>query len=118
MVASEYTPAGYVSGAFPSPGKTFPYIHDFGSILRFTEVNFGLDLVYPDTNYYADANAPDNADNNVPLSDFFNVNAPRTFTIISTPYPPSKFRNYYTTPQNGVLPTPTGPDGTPGEEDD
>ena len=42
MVVSEYTQVGYVSGAFPSPGKTFPYIHDFGSILRFTELNFGL----------------------------------------------------------------------------
>lgn len=109
---------GYVSGAFPSPGKTFPYIHDFGSILRFTELNFGLkNITYPDS-YYADANAPDGANNNVPLSDFFNVNTPRSFTSISTPYPPSKFRGYYTTLQNGTYPTPTGPDGTPGEEDD
>ena len=118
MVVSEYTPAGYVSGAFPSPGKTFPYVHDFGSILRFAEFNFGMGLVYPLTNYYADANAPDGAEGNTPLSDFFNTSTPRGFTTISTPYPPSKFRNYYTTPQNGVYPTPTGPDGSPGEEDD
>jgi hypothetical protein len=42
----------------------------------------------------------------------------RSFTSISTPYPPSKFTGYYTTPQNGVLLVPTGPDGTSGEEDE
>ena len=119
IVVSEYTPAGYVSGALPNPGKTFPYVHDFGSILAFTEHNFNLNFIdQSGGNGYADRNALDNVPPNIPLSDFFNVNAPRTFTSISTPYPASTFQNFYITPQNGVLPTPTGPDGTPGEEDD
>jgi phospholipase C len=118
LVVSEYTQAGYVSGACTTcPNKTFPYVHDFGSLLRFTELNFGMTLIYPNTNYYADANAPDGADHNVPLSDFFNVNSPRTFTDIATPYPASTFRSYYTTPQNGVYLTPKGPDAISGEAD-
>jgi phospholipase C len=120
LVVSEYTQAGYVSGAFPSPGKISPYVHDFGSILAFTEHNFGMNFVYPGTVYYADFNAPDwSVDHKtvVPLMDFFGLSNQRTFTPISTPYPPSKFKNYYTTLQNGAYPTPTGPDGTPGEED-
>jgi hypothetical protein len=27
------------------------------------------------------------------------------------------FQGYYATPQNGVYPTPTGPDAVPGEDD-
>ena len=67
--------------------------------------------------HYADVNALDNANGNSPLSDFFKLNDHRTFTSISTPYPPSFFQNWYTTPQNGVDPVPTGPDGTAGDED-
>jgi phospholipase C len=115
LVVSEYTQAGYVSGALPSPGKQPKYEHDFGSILRFIEYNFGMLEIAPP--YYADANTLDSANNNVPLSDFFSTSNQRSFTSISTPYNPAVFRGYYTTLQNGVYPVPTGPDGTSGEED-
>jgi hypothetical protein len=117
LVVSEYSQAGYVSGACTGscPNKVFPYVHDFGSILRFTELNLGMQLI--DSPYYADANAPDGANGNVPLSDFFSLSNQRSFTPIATPYPPSKFTSYYTTLQNSVYPVPTGPDGTSGEED-
>jgi hypothetical protein len=124
MVVSEYTQAGYVSGACGSGGCTndvFPYQHDFGSILAFTEYNLGMQFVDLPHKGYADYNAPDWSTDHkahVPLSDFFSLSNQRSFTGISTPYPPSKFTTYYTTPQNGVLPVPTGPDGTSGEEDE
>jgi phospholipase C len=118
LVVSAYTKAGYVSGALPSPGKVFPYVHDFGSVLTFVENNFGLpNIDQSGRDGYADLNAPDNQKGNIPLSDFFSTSYKRTFTQISTPYPPGTFQSYYTTPQNGVYPTPTGPDGGPGEED-
>ena len=60
-------------------------MHDFGSILRFTEYNFGMSLIYPNTNYYADANAPDGANGNTPLSDFFQLRTARPFVPISIP---------------------------------
>ncbi|HXM24293.1 MAG TPA: hypothetical protein VN948_23765 [Terriglobales bacterium] len=69
---------------------------------------------------YADYNAPDWSTDHktvVPLSDFFSLSNQRNFTNILTPYPPSKFTGFYNTPQNGVYPMPTGPDGTSGEED-
>jgi hypothetical protein len=69
-------------------------------------------------NGYADLNTLDGASGNVPLSDFFKLSNQRSFTSISTPFPPSKFETYYSTPQNGVVPVPTGPDGTSGEEDE
>jgi phospholipase C len=118
LVVSEYTQAGYVSGAISGP-PTYPppkrFTHDFGSILRFTEYNFGMPEIAPP--YYADANTLDSANNNVPLSDFFSTSNQRSFTSIRTPYNPAVFRGYYTTLQNGVFPVPTGPDGTSGEED-
>jgi len=73
------TYSGYVSGAcgaspLPAcPNKVFPYEHDFGSILAFTEYNFGMSQIYPTTKYYADYNAPDWSNDYktvVPLSDF------------------------------------------------
>jgi hypothetical protein len=115
LVVSEYTQAGYVSGALPSPGKLPKYEHDFGSILRFTEYNFGMSEIAPP--YYADANTLDSANNNIPLSDFFSTSNQRSFTSINTIYDPGVFRGFYTTLQNGVYPVPTGPDGTSGEED-
>jgi phospholipase C len=51
-------------------------VHDFGSILRFVETNFGLSLIGPGT--YADAYADD-------LSEFFN-GEPRQFTKIHANY--------------------------------
>jgi hypothetical protein len=119
LVVSEYTQAGYVSGACQNGScnnDTFPYQHDFGSILAFTEYNFGMPPIAKP--YYADFNALDGANGNVPLSDFSLLNNQRTFTNISTPYPPSKFTGYYTTLRNGAYPVPTGPDGTSGEEDE
>ena len=124
LVVSEYTQAGYVSGACGSNGCTndvFPYQHDSGSILAFTEYNLGMQFVDLPDKGYADYNALDwstDHKTHVPLSDFFSLSNQRGFTSISTPYPPSKFTTYYTTPQNGVLPVPTGPDGTSGEEDE
>lgn len=39
---------------------SFPYIHDFGSILRFIELNFGVGQIAPAPfiSEYADINAP------------------------------------------------------------
>jgi hypothetical protein len=51
-------------------------VHDFGSILRFVETNFGLSLIGPGT--YADAYADD-------LGEFFQ-GAPRGFTKIRAKY--------------------------------
>jgi Phosphoesterase family len=101
---SGYT--GYVSGACgasplpPCPNKIPPYIHDFGSILRFTELNFGMPLIDAADNGYADANAPDlQPPGNVPLSDFFPlpVTQPRTFTHINTVKDYKWFQKFYST---------------------
>src|SRR5580704_581837 len=53
----------------------------------FPEPNFGMSLIYPRTNYYADANAPDGANGNTPLSDFFPLplKQPRPFVSIPVP---------------------------------
>lgn len=119
LVVSEYTPAGYVSGALPNPGRQPIYEHDFGSILAFTEWNFNFNPQFVAEPYYADYNAldwgPDR--NNIPLSDFFSLSGQRAFTPISTPYPRSAFTGYYTTLHHGIYAIPTGPDGTSGEED-
>lgn len=65
IVVSAYTPAGYVDND----------VHDFGSLLRFTESNFGLGLIGP--GYYADSYADD-------LSAFFLRNRrPRPFHRIN-----------------------------------
>jgi phospholipase C len=64
LVVSAYTPAGYVDNGN----------HDFGSILRFVENNFGLSLIGP--GYYADSYADD-------LSSFFPKSNPRTFVQIN-----------------------------------
>jgi hypothetical protein len=87
LVVSAYTPAHYVSGSPSQGGETFPFLHDFGSILAFIENNFGVNQVgginppYP----FADVNAPDNARGNIPLSDFFPIpqNQPRQFQGIT-----------------------------------
>jgi hypothetical protein len=100
LVVSPYTGtyqngaySGYISGACgasplpPCPNKTFPYMHDFGSILAFTEYNFNMGQIYPGTNYYADYNAPDwgTRRQNIPLSDFFPLSTARPFVPISIP---------------------------------
>jgi len=115
LVVSQYTKAAYVSGGCTSgcPNSTFPFVHDFGSILAFTEWNFGIKQIdQSGLNGYADYNAPDwSADHqtHVPLTDFFDLRWQRPFTNISTPYPASFFQGYYAT--YDVLPT--GPDGGP-----
>jgi phospholipase C len=63
IVISAVTPAGYVDN---NP-------HDFGSILRFVETNFGLGQIGPGT--YADAYSDD-------LQDFFTLGTPRQFVPI------------------------------------
>jgi len=98
LVVSQYTPAGYVSGAcggdtgYPCPnlGPTngIYYGHDFGSILAFIENNFqlpvgGINLSEcpPNAQYpcflFADANAPElqpqNGGTRIPLGDFFGL---------------------------------------------
>jgi phospholipase C len=112
LVASEYTKAGYVSGACTGncPNKALTYQHDFGSILAFTEYNFGMPFIdQSGDNGYADYNAIDRANGNIPLSDFFSLSNQRNFTNITTPYSPSFFENYYVS----FAPyAPPGPDGT------
>jgi hypothetical protein len=122
MVVSEYTGApkkgggytGYVSGACTGncPNLNPPFVHDFGSILAFTEYNFNLPFIdQAGDNGYADYNAPDWSPDHrtyVPLSDFFSLYPNgRPFTSIDSPFPASGFYTYYT--DNGT--SPTGPDG-------
>ena len=85
LVVSAYTPSGYVSGActpLNCPNANFPYVHDFGSILRFIESNFQLGRIAPPGFAYADAVAPDSIQGHVPLSDFFTLTTPRNFVSI------------------------------------
>jgi phospholipase C len=103
LVVSAWTPQGYVSG---SPSQAVqPYVHDFGSILNFTEWAFGksqtsIGEISPNY-HYADFLAPDApfSDNNITqysLSDFFVSfsNQPRPFTqIIGWKYDTSCFLN-------------------------
>jgi Phosphoesterase family len=121
LVVSPYTGTptqngytGYVSGACggtgqPScPNKVFPFVHDFGSILRFTELNFGLpNIDQSGKNGYADRNAPDNVPPNIPLSDFFGLSTKRDFIHISTDQPYTYFQSHSQYDPNWV---PTGPD--------
>jgi hypothetical protein len=104
LVVSAYTPAGYVSGKLPSPGETFPYIHDFGSILAFIENNFlgsgAIGQINPQYQF-ADAHAPDGVGGNIPLADFFTISPsqPRPFQSITIPtawqgYDANYFLNY------------------------
>lgn len=88
LVVSPYTPPGYVSGACVGTSCTndqFPYQHDFGSILAFTEYNFTMQFIAKP--FYADYNAPDWSSDHtthVPLSDFFGSTT-YNFTNISIP---------------------------------
>jgi phospholipase C len=76
LVVSAYTPAGYVDNDN----------HDFGSILRMIESNFGLGLIGP--GYYADSYADD-------LSAFFTLTKPRPFATISAQVGAAYFRAYH-----------------------
>jgi hypothetical protein len=104
------TYSGYVSGNTITQGEVFPYIHDFGSILAFTEQNFGIPIgeINAQNNYdFADGRAPDGAGGNIPLADFFGLTKPRTFTTIPTYNP----LTYYT--NNPAGPAGPGDDGDP-----
>jgi hypothetical protein len=98
LVVSEYTKAGYVSG--PCNGTscrndTFPYQHDFGSILAFTEYNFGMSFIdQSGKKGYADFNALDGANQNIPLSDFFKLSDQRNFFSIPTDKSYTYFQNH------------------------
>ncbi|HXM20669.1 MAG TPA: alkaline phosphatase family protein [Terriglobales bacterium] len=99
LVVSAYTAAGYVSGTPSQGGKTFPYIHDFGSILAFIENNFlgfnQIGQINPTYNF-ADNFAPDFKPNppHVPLADFFPLRSPRQFQPITLP-PGAPDANYF-----------------------
>jgi hypothetical protein len=93
---------GYVSGAcgtgepnqcpfFGPPTNPLEFVHDFGSILAFTEWNFSFNPMFIDgaDKGYADYNAPDwSPDHKTtpPLSDFFQLplNQPRQFVPVPT----------------------------------
>ena len=106
--------SGYISGnTITQGGEVPPYIHDFGSILAYIEFNFlgrsGIGAINSQNSYdFADGHAPDATNGNIPLSDFFGLSTPRTFTVIptSTAYPLSYFTN-----------NPAGPAG-PGDDGD
>jgi phospholipase C len=123
LVVSPFTKAGTVSGPLV-PAVAFPpkypppaqWIHDFGSILAFTEQNFypaGTQIA-PAGYTYADSNSFDvtfNGQTVVPLWEFFNNGSMRTFTPISAPYNASFFENYYNTDgPDGMRHFPQGPD--------
>ena len=108
LVVSPYTNP-YVSGACgkgtgadcPNLGKASGYIfgqytHDFGSILAYTEWNFGLPNIDQANNGYADWNAPDwstDHQSHIPLSEFFGSR--RSFTSIKTPYHYTCFQTHH-----------------------
>jgi len=90
LVVSAYTQDGTVSGGgVQTPNCTDPtvlYCHDFGSILKFIENNWGLPSVgLQDGLNYADDFAPDNKNSNVPLSEFFSLTSPKNFEPIAIP---------------------------------
>jgi hypothetical protein len=103
LAVSAWTPQGYVSGS-PSQAAP-PYVHDFGSILNFTEWALGqnqtsIGEISPGY-HYADFLAPDapfacktQCPQKWSLADFFVpfTNQPRQFTnIIGAKYPTSCF---------------------------
>jgi len=125
LVVSEWTKPATISGACggtqyppcPNFGQNDEYVHDFGSILAFTENNFtqqGLNLppIAPTGYTYADQNSLDRTYNShpaVPLWDFFTASQPRGFTKINPIYTgdtASSFENYY---QNNNV-SPIGPE--------
>jgi phospholipase C len=134
LVVSPYTKAGTVSGPLPAgyppkwpPPYSGPYtanpypnpcwIHDFGSILAFTEQNFypaRSRRIAPSGFVYADDNTFDTECNGtaaVPLWEFFNSSTILPFTAISAPYAPTYFETYTSKKQaDGTYPTLQGPD--------
>jgi hypothetical protein len=106
------TYSGYVSGDTRTVGETQKYVHDFGSILAYIEYNFlgasKIGAINAQNQYlFADGHAPDAANGNIPLSDFFPLPAARTFTAIPIM---SHQQSYFTN-------NPAGPAG-PGDDGD
>jgi phospholipase C len=122
LVVSAYTKPGTVSGAcgtgepnacpyFGQIGQTanYQYVHDFGSILAFTENNFNIPIgtigpmQYPFADYYAPDSYTTNNGTNIPLQEFFNLSSPSTFTPIAVPitYDEDFFENYQGSPEDG-----------------
>jgi hypothetical protein len=107
LVISKYARPGYISGPCQNgscQNDKQPYIHDFGSILRFIETVFGIPGHIDDANHYdyADAQAPD-ATPTCPvslcpyaLSDFFDFTHQNSFQAIKHPkYKADYFIDYY-----------------------
>ncbi len=127
LVVSEYTGtlsngqySGYVSGACGTTGQpncpnmNYPYVHDFGSILAFSEFNFNLPAIDAADKGYADYNALDwDAAHSIPpLSDFFTLyggsgSVGRSFVQIPTNSHSAHFFERYYATHNAA---PTGPD--------
>jgi len=128
---------GYISGntnlgGLPYPGEFPPYIHDFGSILGYIEsvfvpsaiTNYGIAGATSGGNNYpfADYFAPDGpfecqktggcgSYGTYPLSDFFNLTTPRSFTAITNAkYAPSCFQEPDVTNSNCFPNYPSEPD--------
>jgi hypothetical protein len=120
LVVSEYTSPGTVSGKLSSnavptsyPFVTNPllkpWVHDFGSLLKFTEQNFSLPTIAPPGYSYADANTFDTVYNGnpaVPLWEFFTSYPTKLpFTSITPginpetgmPFTANFFQTYYQT---------------------
>lgn len=120
LVVSPYTKPGYVSGALPpyGPGETPATEHDFGSILAYTEKNFGLNLIDQSGDLgYADYNAPDwstDHSSHVPLSDFFGTTA-YNLTNITTSEAFGCFQ-YFGSCIDMPSYVPTGPDSGDGDQ--
>jgi phospholipase C len=116
LVVSAWTPQGYVSGSPSQGGETPPYVHDFGSILNFTEwalgqnqqplswpgqqnVSLGINPLYPYADYLAPDIFPSCPMTQCPqpwsLADFFipfGTTTERDFVLIKgTNYPTSDF---------------------------
>lgn len=106
------------------------WVHDFGSLLNFTEQNFypAGTRIAPDGFTYADSNTFDTSYQGqtvVPLWEFFTSPTQLLFTPITPatnpatglPYTATLFEHYYHTQSDtGVVHKPTGPDND-GDED-
>jgi phospholipase C len=139
LVVSPYTKPGTISGALSSnivptlaqyANLPKAWVHDFGSLLNFTEQNFypAGTRIAPDGFTYADSNTFDTSYQGqtvVPLWEFFTSPTQLPFTPITPatnpatglPYTASFFEHYYDTQSDtGVVHKPTGPDND-GDED-
>ena len=103
MFVSAYTPQGFVSGTVNLQNTTNctdpQHCYDFGSILQFIELNFGLGKIAGVPNQYADYFAK-------PLDPAFYSGQFRQFQAIPTPVPPNCFIN---PKAQGCIPNYTGP---------